>query len=280
MATPAPAVFPFPLAQRRVARRTAPPLSPATDEKPGAEYHVLPPAATSSGAVEPPGMVQRSITTPGPRHAAVVARVPAAADRLAASAPGEALRPQEPPRLRASAVPIHRQERHESEAPSRRVAIPQAPPADPVTRFLTGAGTPSTEVSLSRRVVQPPERTGSVFAPADVPHVPARPAPPQAAPAGPGTSLYGQIAPAAPGPSEVLQRVAAAPVPARPLLPMAPPPARQVVQRVEEPVGSVTKVEPAPEAAAPPDIDRIAERVWKKFKRDLRVERERERGMP
>jgi hypothetical protein len=61
---------------------------------------------------------------------------------------------------------------------------------------------------------------------------------------------------------------------------MAPPPARQVVQRVEEPVGSVTKVEPAPEAAAPPDIDRIAERVWKKFKRDLRVERERERGMP
>jgi hypothetical protein len=28
------------------------------------------------------------------------------------------------------------------------------------------------------------------------------------------------------------------------------------------------------------DIDRIADRVWKKIKRDLRVERERERGMP
>ncbi len=40
-------------------------------------------------------------------------------------------------------------------------------------------------------------------------------------------------------------------------------------------------MEATPETSGQPmDIERIADRVWKKIKRDLRVERERERGMP
>ncbi|MCZ7576115.1 MAG: hypothetical protein M5U18_03300 [Dehalococcoidia bacterium] len=61
-----------------------------------------------------------------------------------------------------------------------------------------------------------------------------------------------------------------------------PPVQRANVQReTHEASGTVTSVEaPAETPGEAMDIDRIADRVWKKIKRDLRVERERERGMP
>jgi hypothetical protein len=61
-----------------------------------------------------------------------------------------------------------------------------------------------------------------------------------------------------------------------------PPVQRANIQReTHEATGSIARVEtPAEPPAEAMDIDRIADRVWKKIKRDLRVERERERGMP
>jgi len=61
-----------------------------------------------------------------------------------------------------------------------------------------------------------------------------------------------------------------------------PPVQRATIQReTHEATGRIARVETPPETPGQAmDIDRIADRVWKKIKRDLRVERERERGMP
>jgi hypothetical protein len=67
-------------------------------------------------------------------------------------------------------------------------------------------------------------------------------------------------------------------------MPLPPPPRASIQRETHEATGRIARVETAAEPATPSepamDIDRIADRVWKKIKRDLRVERERERGMP
>jgi hypothetical protein len=87
------------------------------------------------------------------------------------------------------------------------------------------------------------------------------------------------LAPATP--QAVIQRLAESAPPRPSELPL-PPVQRTVAQReTHEATGRIARVETTEETSEQPvDIDRLADRVWKKLKRDLRVERERERGMP
>lgn len=279
-AVPMPAIFPFPLAQRRVARNTGPSATPAAEEKPGARYQAPALVAGSSGPAEPPAPpIQRQIATPQPRS--MPSATPSAGGRgpEAQRAGTSKLSLAEAPRPRATVVPAAR-ERQGAASPPSRLVVPAAPAAMPASPSGSGAVAPGGPAAGDRRAALAPERPAAAGSTGVVQRTPSRsialrPGPPAQDAGRPGA--HGQVPP---GPSEVLQRAAAATPVERPQLPLAPPPARQVVQRAEEPVGSVTKVEPAPEAPKPPDIDRIADRVWKKIKRDLRVERERERGMP
>jgi hypothetical protein len=85
-----------------------------------------------------------------------------------------------------------------------------------------------------------------------------------------------------PDPSEVVQRavVPSAEIPTRPPLAFDPP-APPVVQRAEA-VSRFIGVPTGPEATPeePTDYRKLAELVWPHIRRQLRVERERERGLP
>lgn len=278
-AAPAPAVFPFPLAQRRVARQSSPPAAPASEEKPGAHYQALPLVPERPGPAEPPALpIQRQTAVPGARL--TPSTTPSAQDSPGTAHAGTSALPAfETPRQRATVAPALRD--HRVAGPSlRRQVVPAAPTPAPPAPSRPETLAPGAPADGGRRVALAAERPGPATGSAGAAQrTLSRPFSPFPGPSTPGigsTNPPGQVPP---GPSEVLQRMAAM-APERPQLPLAPPPARQVVQRVEEPVGSLAKVEPAPGASEPPDIDRIADRVWKKIKRDLRVERERERGMP
>jgi hypothetical protein len=81
----------------------------------------------------------------------------------------------------------------------------------------------------------------------------------------------------------MLQRLAAAAQPPPRVADMPLPPVQRAsIQReTHEATGRIARLDtPEMPPAEGTDIDRLADRVWKKIKRDLRVERERERGMP
>lgn len=278
-AAPAPAVFPFPLAQRRVARQSSPPAAPASEEKPGAHYQALPLVPERPGPAEPPALpIRRQTAVPGARL--TPSTTPSAQDSPGTAHAGTSALPTfETPRQRATVAPALR-EHQVAGQPLRRQVVPAAPTPAPPAPSRPETLAPGAPADGGRRVALAAERPGSpAGSTGAAQRTLSRPFSPFPGPSTPGIGSTNPPRQVPPGPSEVLQRMAAM-APERPQLPLAPPPARQVIQRVEEPAGSLAKVEPAPEATEPPDIDRIADRVWKKIKRDLRVERERERGMP
>ncbi|MBK6561705.1 MAG: hypothetical protein IPG14_09145 [Dehalococcoidia bacterium] len=100
-------------------------------------------------------------------------------------------------------------------------------------------------------------------------------------------SAAGATEPPSPPPvaaSSPIQRVVTAvppPVALAAPAPLAPPPIhREVSTGSAEATGVITGLEPATEAEKPLDFGEVAEKVWPHLRRRLRLERERERGLP
>ena len=155
--------------------------------------------------------------------------------------------------------------------PLRRLAAPAPGPTRALDRFLRGPGP-------ERPAPEAPDAPSAVIHRATVPaNGPRQLAAPRLLAVTPGEPPPGEGASPAPG-----ARIAASPPPAPPAasLPPAPPPAyvqRALSAEQDLPAGTIAAGEPeAPKV----DIDKLADEVWQRLHRRLRIERERERGLP
>ncbi|MBK6318984.1 MAG: hypothetical protein IPF51_09440 [Dehalococcoidia bacterium] len=274
-----------------------------TQLAPAAEHHV----ASIAGNVGPSASAQRVIAeASGPAPATAVttaaAIVTSSPEPVPEGLPPAARTSETRHELRQADVAVPAAAGLPETAGPALAGAPPVPPPAMRMETATGSGTsgaaPSSRTdtgpaAIVRRsaVAEPPE-TGLAGFEMPAPPIARELSPLRAGRAAPirqsdHPSAAGATEPPSPpalAASSPIQRVVTAvppPVALAAPAPLAPPPIhREVSTGSAEATGVITGLEPATEAEKPLDFGEVAEKVWPHLRRRLRLERERERGLP